>query len=343
MRKGLILLGFAAAAFGAVGRPGTINYVEGQVTVEGRAVAAKGLGQTELAPGRMLETGQGKAEMLLTPGVFLRLGDNSAVRMVSPSLTDTRVELVRGRALLEVDLLQKENRLVVRDGGSNVRVEKKGIYKFDADVPLVAVYDGKATAQVDDHEVEVKKGKELPLTPSATAEVKPQKFDKDQDEKDELMAWSKLRSQYLAEANASSVNTVVVNNPSWWGGTGWYWNPGYATWSFIPGSGFYDNPWGFGFYSPNYWAWNPPMYYYPRPVIVGRPSVPAQRPGGRTWAPVGRGMTGVARPSAPAAAAPAMRPSAPMGRSSAPMGAAPMGRSAPVGGGSPTFGGHRGK
>ena len=34
--------------------------------------------------------------------------------MVSPSLTDTRVELVRGRALLEVDLLERENHLQVR-------------------------------------------------------------------------------------------------------------------------------------------------------------------------------------------------------------------------------------
>ena len=43
--------------------------------------------------------------MLLTPGVYFRLGDNSEVRMVSPGLADTRVELVKGSALLEVDQL----------------------------------------------------------------------------------------------------------------------------------------------------------------------------------------------------------------------------------------------
>jgi hypothetical protein len=318
MRNILIFLGFAASAFGSVARPGTINYTEGDVTVGGEPVAAKSLGQMELTPGRVLETGRGKAEMLLTPGVFLRLGDNSAVRMVSPSLTDTRVELVPGRALLDVDLLEKQNRLEVRDAGANVRVAKKGIYEFNANAPRVAVYDGKLVAQVDDREIEVKKGKELPLTPTPGAELKPQKFDKN--ETDDLMAWSKLRSEYLAQANASSVQTVVVNNPSWWAGTGWYWNPWYSTWAFIPGTGFYDNPWGFGFYSPGYWAWNPPMYYYSRPVVVGRPggvvsrpSVPAQRSGGRTWAPVGRGAAPpVARPSAPPPAAPAARP-APMG------------------------------
>src|SRR4051794_15823015 len=154
MLRIFITLGLAVAAYGAVARPGTINYTEGQVTIDGKAVAAKSLGSLELAPGRVLQTGQGKAEMLLTPGVFLRLGENSAARMVSPSLTDTRVELLRGKALLEVDMLEKENRLVVRDGAANVRIAKKGIYHFDAEAPSVAVYDGKVEAQVDDHQVE---------------------------------------------------------------------------------------------------------------------------------------------------------------------------------------------
>jgi hypothetical protein len=262
MRKLLISLSLATASYAAIARPGTINYTEGNVTLNGAAVATKSLGSAELAPGQLLETGAGKAEMLLTPGVFLRLGDQSAVRMVSPSLTDTRVELVRGRALLEVDLLEKENQLDIQDHGVDVRIQKKGIYGFNADQPLLAVYDGKATAQLDDRAVEVDKGKDLPLQRSST--VKPQKFDRNQT--DDLSNWSKLRSEYVAQANAASVQTVVLDNPSWWAGTGWYWNPWYSTWAFIPGSGFYGNPWGFGFYSPSYWFYNPPVYYFPRPV-----------------------------------------------------------------------------
>ncbi len=291
MRKTLILMSLAAAAYGAVARPGTINYTEGQVTLEGRSVAKESLGSAELGPGRVLQTGRGKAEMLLTPGVFLRLGDDSAVRMVAASLTDTRVELVRGRALLEVDLLEKENGLEVRNHGANVRIDKKGIYAFDADRPRLAVFDGKATAQVDDRSVEVKKGRELPLQPAT--ELKPQKFDTK--ETDDLYAWSKLRSQYLAEANASSVQTVVVSNPSWWSGTGWYWNPWYGTWSFVPATGFYGNPWGFEFYSPRYWVYNPPAYYYPRAVpgwtgggrVIARPpaAAPGRQIGGRVARP----------------------------------------------------------
>lgn len=325
MFKVLVGVALSVAAYGAVARPGTINYTEGQVTIDGRSVRAKQLGSLELAPGRELETANGKAEMLLTPGVFLRLGDNSAVRMVSPSLTDTRVDMVRGRGTLEVDLLARENHLAVRDGAGNVVIDKKGIYEFNADQPQVAVYDGKATAQVQDRTVDIGKGKELPLDGST---VKPEKFDRK--ENDSLMAWSKLRSQYVAEANAASVQTIVVDNPGWWGGTGWYWNPWYSTWAFVPGSGYLYNPWGFGFYSPSYYYMNPPLYYYSRPVPVfggarpihgvgtGRP-VPAAPVGGSS---VGFGRVG--RPAAPAMPAPAARP-------------APMGG----GGGAITFGGGR--
>jgi hypothetical protein len=320
MFKLVMGVALSVAAYGAVARPGTINYTEGQVTIDGRAIGAKQLGSLELAPGKTLQTGNGKAELLLTPGVFLRLDDHSAVRMISPSLTGVQVAMVRGRAMLEADLVAKENHLTVQDGAANVTIEKKGIYEFNADQPRVAVYDGKANAQVDDRSVEVGKGKALPLDGSA---VKPQKFDRN--ESDDLMAWSKLRSQYIAEANEASVRSIVVDNPSWYGGTGWYWNPWYSTWAFVPGSGYLYNPWGFGFYSPAYYYANPPLYYYnPVPVfrggahpIHGRGVVPGR--------PAGFG----ARPAAPSA--PIARP------------AAPVVRPAPMGGGAGaiTFGGGR--
>jgi hypothetical protein len=124
--------------------------------------------------------------------------------------------------------------------------------------------------------------------------LKPQKFDRH--ETDDLFAWSKLRSQYLAEANASSAQTVLVSNPGWWAGTGWYWNPWYSTWSFMPGTGYLYNPWGFGFYSPSYWRYyNPPIYYSrPSRVWTGGNSVRGTMPG--------RGMASRPAPARPAPA-----------------------------------------
>jgi len=263
---GLCAAGSLTGASAAIARPGTVNYAEGTVTLNGRPVAAKTLGSIELESGQELRTGQGKAEMLLTPGVFLRLGDNSAVRMVSPSLIDTRVELEAGTALVEVDQIEKENRLGVVDHEIDTTLEKKGIYRFDADRPLVAVLDGKAVVHDDDRTVEVKKGKELSLDGG----TKPQSFDRKAT--DELYAWSRLRSQYLANASLASAQTIVVSNPGWYG-PGWFWNPWYASWAFVPGDPFLYSPFGFGFYGPTYFSYTRPVYrgYYPgyRPGFHG--------------------------------------------------------------------------
>src|SRR3569833_4600137 len=52
--------------------PGTLNYVEGRVTLDGRPVAA---GTSVLVqPGQTLATADGFVEVLLTPGAFLRVG-----------------------------------------------------------------------------------------------------------------------------------------------------------------------------------------------------------------------------------------------------------------------------
>src|ERR1700761_4494602 len=104
----------SAPAFAASGAnsalPGTLNYVEGQVNIGQDTVNADAVG-TALRPDETLETGNGKAEILLTPGVFLRVDDNSAVRMISPSITNTAVELQQGRAMVEVTEIHDQNDL----------------------------------------------------------------------------------------------------------------------------------------------------------------------------------------------------------------------------------------
>src|SRR6516162_3596163 len=71
-------------------RPGTVNYVEGQVSLDNQTLDQKSVGSTAGDAGQSLTTEAGKAEVLLTPGVFLRLGRESSVRMVSSSLIDTK-------------------------------------------------------------------------------------------------------------------------------------------------------------------------------------------------------------------------------------------------------------
>jgi hypothetical protein len=258
------------------GRPGMVNYVEGQVSVDGRAVASNQAGRLEVAPGQVLGTDDGKAEMLLTPGVFLRLQSHSALRMLSPSLTKTTVELLRGEAMVEADQVQKENNLVVLDHGANIAIKKHGVFEFNADQPMVAVYDGKAQVQEDDQAKEIGKGQQISL--AQNPKLKAESFNWRRE--DDLYAWSKLRSEYVSEANMASAQTIVMENPWWWYGTGWYWNPWFSSWAFVPGGGFLYSPFGFGFYSPVYWRSYAPVFYRPGVGFAGRVAVaPAFRGG----------------------------------------------------------------
>jgi len=234
--------------------PGAVNYIEGDVRLDGQRLTSKAVGSQELGPGQVLETGSGKAEILLTPGVFMRLGDATAVRMVNPGLTDTRVELLRGQALVEATDLLKQNRVQVFDGGASALLLKNGLYEFDAGPRAeVRVYDGKVAVTEDDRQVELGKGKETAL---GNAPLRPEKFDRHQ--RDALYDWSAARSQYLAEANAAAVRTYLVGG--YGGGPGWYWNP-WGMYSFWPGAGYAYSPFGFGYYSPFY-TYGGPVYYY---------------------------------------------------------------------------------
>jgi hypothetical protein len=70
---------------------GVVQYVEGRAYLDGTPVELKFGHFPDIKQNQEFRTEEGRAEILLTPGVFLRLGENSAIRMVSNGLTDTRV------------------------------------------------------------------------------------------------------------------------------------------------------------------------------------------------------------------------------------------------------------
>lgn len=262
---GLLLAALISApAWGTPDRPttaypGTLNYVEGTASIGSQTLNSNSIGSVTLAPGQTITTEQGKAEVLLTPGVFLRLGDASAVKMVSPSLTDTEVAVERGQATVEVADIYKQNQLIVDEGTSQTRLLKNGLYDFDADQGAVRVFDGEAMLRDRNQQVKIKGGHQVIL---GADKLKAHGFDKTAYEGD-LYRWSSLRSSYLAEANVDVAPSYV--NAGWYGpgwiGTGWYWDPWFDCYTFLPGNGFLYSPFGWGFYSP--------MYVYNAPWAFG--------------------------------------------------------------------------
>jgi hypothetical protein len=255
----------ATAALGAADNtnmppPGTLNYVEGQVLVQGQKQSPKSVGTTYLEPNQVLDTRNGNAEVLLTPGVYLRVGHNSEVKMISPGLADTRVRLDAGSAMVEVDELFKENSVSVAVGDATTTIDKKGLYDFDANPASVSVLDGKATVSEGDRRINLKKGREALL--ASTQPLAAQKLQKDAVEGDPLYRWSKLRSEYATESNVETANALIMDVG--WFGPGWYWDPFWWDFAFLPGDGMFWGPFGYPFFSPGFVGWAPYYGYYGR-------------------------------------------------------------------------------
>ncbi|HEY1743810.1 MAG TPA: hypothetical protein VGG18_11650 [Granulicella sp.] len=246
--------------------PGTLNYVEGTVQLNGQVLSSNAVGSAIVQPGQFIQTGQGKAEILLTPGVFLRLDRQSALMMVTPSLTHTEVELERGRAEVEVDQIYKENYILIDQKNGGTRLLKPGLYEFNANDNTMRVFDGKAavfagTGMHDGDEpthqkaVIVKGGHQLVVSDQLG---KPTGFDKkNASTSDGLYRWSSLRSEYLGEENLELASEYAGN-----GGfaPGWAWDPYFYGYTWLPGNGLFWNPFGWGFYSP-YYIWGGGFIY----------------------------------------------------------------------------------
>jgi hypothetical protein len=231
-------------------RPGSINYVEGQATLGTVPLDSTCVGVLEMERDQTLTTQAGKVEVLLTPGVFLRIADNSAVKMVSPELAKTEVELEQGRALVEGIDIRKENDIAVYLHGAKITLLKPGLYDFDAANNEVRVFKGLAEVVQGTHRVRLgeKTKTELGGETLKTLRLDPRPFE------DEFYRWNGLRSGYLSEASVSAARDYIGYGPEWyapgWVGMGWYWNPWFGVYTFLPVDGIYYGPFGWGFFSP---------------------------------------------------------------------------------------------
>lgn len=226
--------------------PGTINYVEGQVSLDNRPLGPSG--PVVVQPGQTLVTGNGFAEILLTPGAFLRLGHNSEIRLIAAGLAETKAQLDRGDAIVEVDQFIKGTNLAVVMNGATAQLDKKGLYDFDAGQQAVRVLDGKATVIEAAGSKSVGKDDQL-LLASATP-LKKTSFDSNTVKAQPLYVWSEARSQDESQANVAVAQNVAAYGG--WYGPGWYWDPYWSFYAYLPADGFLYSPFGWGFYSPWY-------------------------------------------------------------------------------------------
>ena len=123
---------------------GVLQYFEGGVIIDDKPVEHKAAVFPSLKNGSIVRTVKGRAELLLTPGVYLRMDENTSLRMQSNSLTDTRLEVMDGSAILD-NLNATAGHpvaLIFRD--STVRFPKPGVYRIDGELGELEAYSGEA-------------------------------------------------------------------------------------------------------------------------------------------------------------------------------------------------------
>jgi hypothetical protein len=146
------LLGLPALAQSVISaHSGLIHFADGSVFLDDQRVEQKAGKFDQIKNGSELRTEDGRAEVLLTPGTFLRLGADSAIRMISNQLDDTRVELLTGSAVLNQgsDTLANTS-VTVLYNLDQVHIKKPGRYRFDSQPPQVKVETGDAEVTAAD-------------------------------------------------------------------------------------------------------------------------------------------------------------------------------------------------
>ncbi|HVV43740.1 MAG TPA: hypothetical protein VHC72_01000, partial [Bryobacteraceae bacterium] len=307
----MILMAMTAAAGAAQvvtsAHSGTLHYFEGDVTIDGAPAPHQKGRFAEIKEQGVLRTGKGRAEVLLTPGVFLRVGEDSAIKLLDNRLISTRVEIVSGTVMVESDDPQmsvKDSPVTLIYKNYDMQLVKHGLVEISSDPAQIKVYKGQVVVRTANDRATVKEGRMLPFSGALSAE----KFDDKAG--DDLYLWTRDRSQSLSAASMASARLINSSSSGslysglGFGGSawsnGWYFNPYFGMYTFVPGGGAFFNPWGYGFFSPAtiYDYYTPGVYWYGgggargasaigRPVaITGAPSgnrpasLSSLRPGG---------------------------------------------------------------
>ena len=322
-------------------KSGVINWVEGDVFLGDKPYVMQPSQFGEVKENMALRTDEGRAEILLPPGVFFRLGEKSSFKMISNRLVDTRVELLTGSAVMEVDDVAKDASVTVVCKEGTITISKAGLYRFDTEPAQVKVFKGSVDVALGGQNVPVGAGKLLLLGGALAAAEKFNVTDTDS-----LDRWSHRRAEVLANANVSSAKQAHYGgygstNPCYgYGGynTGpfikpwgtWGYNPYYGFGTYIPCQGTLNSPYGYRYWSP-YAVYR--AFYAPKPVYT-----PTNTGFGSPAAYPGMGSTSGGYSGT--AAAPSMSSSAPAAAASSGASAASSAGSSSAGHGSGAAGGH---
>ncbi len=181
----------------------------------------------------------------------------------------------KGRALIEVIQIRKENDIRIDQKSASTKLLKNGLYDFDADQARVRVFKGNAELDAANQKITLTEGREVAL--NSGGKLKAQGFEPRAFE-DEFYRWNGLRSGYVSEASVSAARVYIGSGPGGygpgWAGFGWYWDPWFGVYTFLPAERIFYGPLGWGFYSPFAVYYSPFRFYYGYPHRFGESHYP---------------------------------------------------------------------
>lgn len=193
---------------------GVVHFSEGAVYLGDQPLESHPGKFSSVPQGAELRTAAGRAEVLLTPGVFVRVGEQSKIRMVANKLSDTRVELLAGSAVVDSAEPTSGTSVTLLYKNWSVRFPKQGIYRIDSDPARLWVFQGRAEVSAGNHEpLSVQQGMYVPF---AAVLVPERTIDQP---RDSLSIWAEGRQQSISADNAIAANiqdpaSISAANPS---------------------------------------------------------------------------------------------------------------------------------
>ena len=186
---------------------GLIHFFEGAVSIDGRAVPAINGRFAEIPEGSLLNTNEGRAEILLGPETILWLGQNGAIRMQRNSLADARVELLEGSAVVQSTELPPDNAVTLIQKDSQVRLSAHGLYRIDAGASQLTVRSGHAEVTNGRESSVISAPGRLAFSSGLTTPLR-------KSEPDGLEQWVLERQRAIAAANLNSARMEDSAKPS---------------------------------------------------------------------------------------------------------------------------------
>jgi hypothetical protein len=186
-------------------RAGLIQLTDGSVFLDDQRLEQRAAKFDQMKEGSELRTQDGRAEVLLTPGTFVRIGNDSAIRMVSNRLVDTRVRLLNGAAIVDAADGSPNSAVTIIYSDYVVRIGQQGRYRFETNPPELKVDAGEAKVLLDGRSLAVRAGYVLPFS----AELVARRFDNGA--VDDLDDWSKSRNDSISRNNLNAANTADLS------------------------------------------------------------------------------------------------------------------------------------